>query len=335
MQKLPNGTQRPPDDPKDFLRVAPELKEIVDFDFIPLMNKDSTNMNPADWSKIAQAVYERRNNGYHGFVIAHGTDTMHFSASAVAFALGRNLNFPVVFTGAQTIPEVRHGDARVNLLRACKVATMDLAEVVISFGEYIFRGCRAQKKDARRFDAFESPAFYPLGFITDEIIIEPIAKKRDHQKCPDIELKADFEQGVIRVSLIPGLKPELILPVLQSKRCKGVILQAFGAGNVPDHEHYSFTGLFRQAQELHKPVIISSQLPATATLHTVYEPGRAAIKAGAIPIGNMTASCVVAKFMWVLAQVEAGIRKNRIETSHRVERVKNMMQEVYVGEMDV
>jgi L-asparaginase/Glu-tRNA(Gln) amidotransferase subunit D len=110
------------------------------------MNKDSTNMNPGDWEDIAEAVYRRRNAGYRGFVIAHGTDTMHFSASAVAFALGKNLNFPVVFTGAQTAPDIPHGDARVSLLRAFKVALTDLAEVVICFGDFVFRGCRAQKK---------------------------------------------------------------------------------------------------------------------------------------------------------------------------------------------
>jgi L-asparaginase/Glu-tRNA(Gln) amidotransferase subunit D len=160
-------TLRPPDHAEDFLRLAPELDHIASIKFVALMNKDSSNMNPADWTLIANAVYERRNDGYDGFVIAHGTDTMHFSASAVALALGNQLSFPVVFTGAQTIPEVPHGDARVNLLRACKVATTDIAEVVIAFGEYVFRGCRAQKKDERRFDAFESPAEFPLATITE------------------------------------------------------------------------------------------------------------------------------------------------------------------------
>jgi len=164
------GTLHPPEDPESFLNVAPELKE-KNFKFKSLMNKDSTNMTPEDWTTIATEIYNRRNDGYKGFVVAHGTDTMHFSASAVAFALGENLNFPVVFTGAQTIPDVSHGDARINLLRAFKVAETDIAEVVISFGDFVFRGCRAQKKDERRFDAFESPAYFPLANITQEIII--------------------------------------------------------------------------------------------------------------------------------------------------------------------
>ncbi|HUU90082.1 MAG TPA: asparaginase [Phycisphaerae bacterium] len=333
MQRLSDGTLTPPDDPRDFLRVAPELPKITEFDFVPLMNKDSTNVHPGDWTEMAKAVYERRLAGYDGFVIAHGTDTMHFSASALAFALGPNLDFPVVFTGAQTIPEVSHGDARVNLLRACKVATTDLAEVVISFGDYIFRGCRAQKKDERRFDAFESPAFFPLGYITEEIVIQPLAKRRHRQD--NIELRADFVQGVLQVSLIPGLEPELLVPSLESPLCKGVMLQSFGAGNVPHEKPYAFTEFVRQARALNKPVTIASQFPANATLHTAYEPGRAAVQAGAIPTGNMTSSCAAAKFRWVLAQVEREIREGAVSESQRLDRVAKMMQTVYVGEMDV
>jgi len=334
MQRLPDGTLRPPENPKDFLKVAPELDEITDFDFVPLMNKDSTNVNPHDWTTMARAIHERRNDGYDGFVIAHGTDTMHFSASAVAFALGRSLGFPVVFTGAQTIPEVRHGDARVNLLRACKVATMDIAEVVISFGDYVFLGCRAQKKDERKFDAFESPACPVAGYITEEIILSPWVERRKTDGSSDMQLQADFAQGVLQVSLIPGLEPNLLEPILKSDLCKGVILQSFGAGNVPSEEPYSFAGIIRRATELGTPVIITSQFPANATLHTAYEPGRVAVEAGAIATGNMTSSCAVAKFRWVLAQVEQSIHAGDLDEAQRVAEVRAGMHKVYVGEMD-
>lgn len=333
MNRMPDGTLRPPDDPNSFLRIAPELETTVDLDFVPCMNKDSTNMNPGDWTEMAQAIYDKRNHGYRGFVVAHGTDTMHFSASAVSFALGRNLNFPVVFTGAQTIPEVYHGDARVNLLRACKVALLDLAEVVIAFGDYVFRGCRAQKKDERKFDAFESPAFFPIGYITEEIILNPVAVPRKEHRS-DIAYYPNFEKGILQVSLIPGLEPELLEPALSADNCKGVILQSFGAGNVPNEGSYSFAEFIGKAKQLHKPVLITSQFPANATLHTAYEPGRAAIEAGAIPTGNMTASCAVAKFRWVLHQVNAEIQAGKKAESDRIESVRGMMKTIYVNEMD-
>ena len=77
MQRI-GDVLRPPENPKDFLKVAPELESIAEFDFVPLMNKDSTNINHEDWVKIGECINARLNAGYKGFVVAHGTDTMHF-----------------------------------------------------------------------------------------------------------------------------------------------------------------------------------------------------------------------------------------------------------------
>lgn len=331
-----NKIDRPPENPDDFLALAPELQEFVDVDFVILLNKDSTNMNPYDWELMARAVYDRRNEGYSGFVIAHGTDTMHFSSSAVSFALGQNLAFPVVFTGAQAIPEIAHGDARVNLIRACKVALTDLAEVAICFGDYVFRGCRVQKKDEKRFDAFESPGFFPIGYITEEIELLPTAKIRtDRDKGQDINYQGVFETGILEVALIPGLPPALIQDAVASEECKGLMLQSFGAGNVPDEDPYSFEEVIRYTvQEMKKPVLIVSQFPAHATLGSSYKPGVAALKAGAIPTGNMTNAAAVAKFGWLLAQVNREIAEGNLGEHRRIAEIKTRMSINYVGEMD-
>lgn len=333
MVRDPDGGLRPPDDPRDFLRLAPELEHIVSYDFVPLLNKDSTNIIPDDWVVIADEIYTRRNDGYEGFVVVHGTDTMHFSASAVAFALGPGLPFPVVFTGAQTYPEVLHGDARINLLRACAVASQDLAEVVISFGDFIFRGARAQKKDEARFDAFESPALFPLGFITEEIILSPNRRRRHEKEGQPFELRNHFATGVLQVSLIPGLEPSLLVPAIEQDQCKGLILQSFGAGNVPDEGEFSFIPLVERLVERETPVIVTSQFPANATLHTAYRPGRKAVEAGVIPTGNMTASCSVAKFRWALALLDQQMERD--QGTARLEHVTAIMSESYIGELDL
>ncbi len=326
---------RPPENPKEFLRylkAEEEIQDIAELDFFDPINKDSTNMVPADWTKMAQAIHERLDDGYRGFVVAHGTDTMHFSASALAFAFGRNLNCPIVLTGAQTTPEVAHGDARVNLLRAVKVACEDLAEVVVSFGEYVFRGCRVQKKDERRFDAFESPAEFPIGYITEEILLSGMVDRRIQEPL-SLEFLPHFADGVIQFSLIPGLEPETLLPVLESDRCRGVVLQSFGAGNVPNEDRYSFKGFIKKAVEKGKPVIIASQFPANSTLASHYAPGMEAVQAGAITTGNMTNAAATAKFRWVLYQVDERVRKGELSEADKLGEIRRMMNKVYVGEM--
>lgn len=327
---------RPAANPDDFLRhlkAEDEARAIAEIDFVALMNKDSTNIVPSDWTEMAQAIYDRKDMGYRGFVIAHGTDTMHFSASALAFAFGRNLTFPVVFTGAQTTPDVAHGDARVNLLRALKVACLDIAEVIISFGNYVFRGCRATKKDEKRFDAFESPAELPLGYITEEIVMGSFVKKRSDVPSAPIDFQPNFDNGIVQFSLIPGLKPGLLLPVLEDSRCQGVVLQSFGAGNVPNIGEYSFREFIERAIYLNKPVIIASQYPANATQDSHYEPGVDAVRAGGIPTGNMTNAAATVKFRWVLYQVNSLIKMGTLDQQNKIKEIAKLMNTDLVGEV--
>lgn len=331
------GVLRPAANPAeflDYLKAKEEVRQIAEIDLVPLMSKDSTNIVPSDWTLMAQAIYERRDVGYKGFVVAHGTDTMHFSSSALAFAFGKYLNFPIVFTGAQTTPEVAHGDARVNLLRALKVACEDIAEVVVSFGEFIFRGCRVQKKDEKRFDAFDSPAEFPLGYITEDIVLGNFVRRRNPSPLP-INFQPHFGNGIVQFSLIPGLKPGLLLPVLEDARCQGVVLQSFGAGNVPNAGEYSFKSFIERATKLNKPVVIASQFPANSTLSSVYEPGVEAVKAGAIPTGNMTNAAATVKFRWVLHQVQQEIQNGKLTELGKIDRISEIMNESLVGEVTV
>lgn len=52
--------------------------------------------HPAERAALPQTHYEQ----FHGFVVIHGTDTMAFAASVLAFVL-ENLQKTVVLTGAQ------------------------------------------------------------------------------------------------------------------------------------------------------------------------------------------------------------------------------------------
>lgn len=336
---------RPPDSPDRFTDLAPEIKDLARIEFIPLLNKDSTNMRPSDWTQIAtkvhecldptQDTYRQREDPFAGVVVVHGTDTMHFSASAVAFALGPNLNAPVVFTGAQTDASVLHGDARINLIRSVKVALEDLSQVVICFGDFVFLGCRTQKRDERRFNAFESPAYFPIGDITETILLHPSVDARPIDDDPEpIQLEADFEADVLQVSLIPGLRPALLEPLLDAGGFDGIVLQSFGAGNVPDEGEYSFQPFIEAAVTRNIPVIIASQFPANSTLDTHYAPGRNAINAGAIPTGNMTNAAAISKFYWVLARVKKELARGELTVDQKIYRISEIMGDPYVKEMD-
>ena len=298
-----------PRDSDEFKGYFTALNSLVeDVEFINLFPpRDSINVFPEQWVIIAKYIYSRRHDRFNGFVICHGTDTMAYTASAVAFALGPHLRFPVVFTGAQTTPDVPYGDAHVNLYRACEVAKMSIPEVVICFGNFVFRAVRAQKKDDRRFEGFESPTYPAIAEITGEInvrseLIRPLPRRER-----DINLKAEFESSILIVPQYPGLEPSFFDHLLpeeeQSPLCKGVIVQTLGAGNVANEDPYSFIPFVGRAYARGIPVIVTSQYPPDPGSHTKYTPAEAPIRAGAIHAGNMTQAAAVTKFRWILAQV--------------------------------
>jgi L-asparaginase len=53
---------------------------------------DSSNLRPAHWLEIARDIVARADD-FDGFVVLHGTDTMAYTASALAFML-RGLGKP-------------------------------------------------------------------------------------------------------------------------------------------------------------------------------------------------------------------------------------------------
>ena len=65
----------------------------------------------------SRATSPQHRHSYDGFVVLHGTDTMAYTASALAFLL-RGLGKPVVVTGSQIPLGVLRSDGRQNLLTA-------------------------------------------------------------------------------------------------------------------------------------------------------------------------------------------------------------------------
>jgi L-asparaginase len=336
---VPRGDKIEPAESDAELRAYfPELSGIAKVDFVPMYALDSINVYPPVWKALADYIYQRQHD-YSGFVVAHGTDTMPFTASALAFALGEHLRFPVVFTGAQTTPDVLHGDARTNLYRACLVAQTRIHEVVICFGEYVFRACRAQKKDDRRFDGFESPTYPPLAVITGEVNVQSKLLRKLPRPRQEINLRTEFEQGLLPVVQYPGLEPEFFSQNLtkragKNNAVKGIIVQTLGAGNVANIPPFSFMEFINKAYLDGIPVIITSQYPPDPGSHTKYAPAIAPIEAGAIHAGNMTVAAAVTKFRWVLAQVYARPEWPSLSPAEKRSRVEQLMVKTdFVGEL--
>ena len=81
---------------------------------------DSSMIKPSDWVEIAEII-ERNYEEHEGFVILHGTDTMAYTASALAFMID-HLDKPIVITGSQRPIGYTRNDAEQNLVTAIEIA---------------------------------------------------------------------------------------------------------------------------------------------------------------------------------------------------------------------
>ena len=335
---------------QEHLSVEPLYRKIFDY--------DSADVGPVEWARIVKTIIQDQNEIY-GVLVAHGTDTMAYTASAVAFALGRELSFPVVFTGSQTTVNVRHGDAVDNILRAALVAAQDLPEVVVVFGERIFRAVRTQKKDDLRFDAFESPGYPELGFVAEDVqifdqnllrseagssrsdaAIDPGAADTSQRNYPPLTgmNATTFSSRILHVAQTPGSEAAFYQAAMRvnhdgHRLCKAMIVQSLGAGNVPWRTaEFDLTSVIREANAMGIPVVLTSQYPVFPANYLRYKPSAKAIEAGAIPTGNMTVAAVVAKLSWVIPQVDYQIAHGLLDADRRVERFAEMMGREYIGE---
>jgi len=280
---------------RDMVMEVPTLGRLAELDTRLLFQMDSANMQPADWLTLAREVH-RELPKYDGIVVVHGTDTMAYTASALALLLGP-LPKPVVLTGSQKpLVDIRT-DARQNLVDAALVATLPVPEVSIVFHSRALRGARATKKDAWGFDAFDSPQLAPLVELGLDVEIAP------HVRPPGELAPFDerLEPRVLAVRVFPGLDPAILRGAIHAG-VKGLVLEGYGTGNVP----LTLLPALEEARAKNVPVVVVSQCLRGFVDLGRYEGGVMAAEVGAISAKDMTVEAAVAKLMVGLGRFGAG-----------------------------
>jgi len=280
------------------LMYSKQLKEEFLLQTKTIVNIDSTNMQPHHWEEIAATINKEYSN-FDGFVVIHGTDTMAYTASAISLAL-TNLGKPVVLTGSQMPLEILGSDAMLNLVHACQVATMDLAEVVIVFGTKILRGNRSMKVSESERNAFISPVFPEIGSIRlQPELTYPNVKRRHGGK---ISIAKKFGGNVAVIKCVPGMSPSILDSIVKSG-IDGLILESFGPGNIPSGEN-SLLPAIKLAGKKNIPVLISTQCIYGTTRMYLYEVGQHIMQLGVIPTRDMTPETAYVKLKWALGQTK-------------------------------
>lgn len=284
---------------EELVAAVPSLPEVCNVRAKILFSLLSEDMRAVHWQELARKVADELNGGAKAVVVAHGTDTLGYTAAALSFMLS-NLTGPVVLVGSQRSSDRPSSDAFLNLLCAARLATADLGEVVAVMHENpsdltctVHRGTKVRKMHSSRRDAFRTVNDRPLGRVHRDGSVEwggTHATRSEGDVVADTELEP-------RVSLVythPELRPGVFETVARESR--GVVVAGTGLGHVAEE----LLSPIRQAIRDGVPVVMTSQSLYGRVGPYVYSRGRELTKAGVIPAEDMLPETALVKLMWIL-----------------------------------
>lgn len=334
---VPNeaGALQPPKTDADFRKAVEGITSLkqfddIDFEFVTLSTKDSTDLRPEEWEEFISYVNSRQKD-FDAVVCTHGTDTMAYTASAFSFGFyhpethGSALFTPIVFTGAQKPISERGGDGERNLISAIQTAVeadkKNITDVLITFGDNIVQAVKAYKTSESAYNAFDSVDGVHIGKVTAQgatlhnagiaITGTPLHRKQmaitynANQPPPNAKFMLNVDKDgrkakgyVASIILHPGVTEKSIEAHIKDPDCLGIVMTTLGAGNIPE----SIVPCIEKAiTQHHVPIFAVSPFIGGEVIANMYESAAAASKAGVSFLRDQSSATAWVKAHWILS----------------------------------
>ena len=300
------GAVIPAFSPGELYGAVPELADICNLTTEKLFAVFSENMGPQQYIELAKAIGKEIENGIDGIVVGHGTDTMHHTASALAFMV-QNSPVPIVMVGSQRSSDRPSSDAALNLIHATTAAAhSDIAEVMVCmFGptsdEYalLHSGTRVRKMHSSYRSTFRTLGDIPIAMIEQDKITpirEDYNRRRKDQK---VDVYPFFEEKVTLLYYYPNMMPDIIDAVVE-KGYKGIVIAGTGLGHVNKPVYPAIERAVAKGVAIYMTV-----QTLWGYVHMfVYDTGRDLMAKGIIPAENMLPEVAYIKLGWALGQTD-------------------------------
>jgi glutamyl-tRNA(Gln) amidotransferase subunit D len=289
-------------DAEDVLRAVPDLAGRANYRGRVVANILSENMEPGIWQQLARAIRDEIEAGADGVVVMHGTDTMQFSAAAMALMLDTPV--PIVFTGSQRSADRPSSDNVMNAVCAVEAAKSDCAEVLVCMHASqadttcaLHLGTRVRKNHTSRRDAFETVGARPLGEIDYET--EAIEWRRSYTARGerDLSLAETLNEDVDLLKFTPGMDLDRYADFLRDSGLDGLVVEGTGLG----HVHTDLIPTLGELVDDGTVVAMTSQCLDGRVCDRVYDTGRDLLDAGVVECGDTLPGTAKVKLMWALA----------------------------------
>ncbi len=297
--------------PDELLSLVPEITEIVNISSIETpFTRMSESIDPKDWQELASTVHKQLKKN-EGVILTHGTDTLHYTAAALSFML-RDLSKPVIITGSQRSSDRGSTDAAMNILCSSILAKSNIAEVGICMHAtsnddfcHFLKGTKVRKLHTSTRNAFKAVNTLPIAEVYPDGKINTLI---DYRKKSDSETKLDnkYDEKVALIKVYPGMTHEIIDYYIDNNY-KGLILEAFGLGQVPLETRDKKNSLISSIKNAIKNGLFVGFAPQTiyGSLDPyVYSEARIMMEAGVTHLKDMLPETALVKLGWVLGHTQ-------------------------------
>ena len=217
---------------KDMLNGIPGIASLCEIESLELMNLDSSNLQPEDWQKMARAVADNY-EGYDGFVITHGTDTMEETAYFVHLAA--KTNKPIIFVGSMRPSTGMSADGPKNLYNAVVLAASEKAAgkgVLVAMNEQIISAREAFKSNTTSVETFQPANFGTLGYIFNSEVHFGAVPAQKHTVDTPFDVTGMTELPKVGIVYNYSNVPAEPVKALVAAGYEGLVNAGLGNGNI-------------------------------------------------------------------------------------------------------
>jgi glutamyl-tRNA(Gln) amidotransferase subunit D len=298
--------------PEDLIEMVPELEKIANIDTKLVAEMMSEDMMFSDYQKMLDYIKKSKSDGV---ILTQGTDTLGYTAAALAFAL-EEVNIPVLVVGSQRSSDRGSSDAAMNLICAAEfIAKEGFKGVAVCMHDAssdnkcaIMSATKTRKMHTSRRDAFKvingSPYAY-VDFISRKV--EKMGKYPVESK--KLKIKDGFEGKVGILKTHPNMDSKLF--EFYCKNYKGIVIEGTGLGHAPTNLGKNLKNYEQLKKYIKKGgiVVVTSQCLFGRVHPHVYVNLRRLEDIGCIFGEDMLPETAFIKLAWLLGSYPKDVKK--------------------------
>jgi aspartyl-tRNA(Asn)/glutamyl-tRNA(Gln) amidotransferase subunit B len=286
-------------DPAEFIRLLEKegaLPRSIAFEEVELGRILSEEITPEDWARLVASIEENIRQGKAaGIVVAHGTDTLSYTASLV-YWLFPDPPVPIVLTASLQTPGREGSDAIPNLRLAVQTAATEKPGVYVAFGGRVLSplNLKFEKVAADGFRNWNMPQPIHAG-----ISLIPEGAPLSDREAVRARLEAAINASLL-LRVYPGMRADHMID-LMNKGIRWFILELYDTGTANLRESpYSLRRAFLAAKEKGARIFCTSQQEGIVDFSR-YVTSHELWREGAIPMGSLTTESAYMKLLVCLA----------------------------------